>query len=75
MLVLRHAFAYGHDEIVPAAAAYPGIKVRRDVGRINHPLRRDKRQPSGEWLSFWRGMTGNAISGTRKIGALLHGFL
>ena len=57
-------------ELIGRPCADPGLRIRRDVRRIERAERRMHRQAAGKYLAFARGVAGDAVAGTGEIFAV-----
>lgn len=73
MAVLGDALPHGASEIRKAVVPDAGLRVRRDVGRVNIAEWRTHIEPASEGLTASDRMAGNAVAGARQIFAAARG--
>src|SRR5438034_11769803 len=66
------AVVHGARKILAAPESDTGVRIGRDVGRVDRAERRRQRQPAGEWLASELGVAGTAVTDSGELRTLGH---
>ena len=66
------AIVHGAQKILAAPESDTGIRIGRDVGRMDRAEGRRQRQSAGEWLASGLGVAGTAVADGGELRALGH---